>query len=179
MPSPLKIGLYVRYHSKTPCKVCPKQFAAYPGTPERIRADCITLSCRSRSEQPCTVSARTGTALSYRPRRNDSALCNPAPTDTDQSRNAWTNHADRISSERSHQAGAAFHGQPVRIFHGSPVRGVCSRCNALLFAMHGKCFLRLFCADFSELHIMYICGNTETNENRAFASFLQVRGISD
>ena len=161
MPSPLKIELCKRYHSETPCKVCPKQSAAYPETPERIRADriqnagtdraeticrrgsradCITISCRSRSEPPRIISAGTDTALSCKPRRNDSALCNPAPTDTDRSRNAWTNHADRISPERSHQAGAAFHGQPVRIFHGSPVRGVCSRCNALLLPCKESAF---------------------------------------
>ena len=132
MPSPLKIGLFTRYHSKTTRKVCPEQSAAYPETPERIhadrirnagtdragtisrrgsRADCITLSRRSRSKQPRIISARTNTALSDRPRRNDSALCSPAITDTDRSRSNWTNNADRISPERSHKTGAVFHGQ--------------------------------------------------------------------
>lgn len=36
MPSPLKIGLFMRHHSETPCIVCPKQSAAYPETPEQI-----------------------------------------------------------------------------------------------------------------------------------------------
>ena len=120
---PCKIELCKRYHSETPCKVCPKQFAAYPETPEQIErglyhaitpepiGNSLTGSrtagtdtdrtgiCWKRSEQPRTISAGTDTALSCRPRRNDSALCSPAPTDTDRSRNAWTNRADRISPE--------------------------------------------------------------------------------
>ena len=31
-----KIWLYVRYHSETPCKVCPNQRRIYPETPQRI-----------------------------------------------------------------------------------------------------------------------------------------------
>lgn len=131
MPSPLKIGLFTRYHSKTTRKVCPEQSAAYPETPERIhadrirnagtdragtisrrgsRADCITLSRRSRSKQPHIISARTNTALSDRPRRNDSALCSPAATES--ARN------DRTKPEQ------LFTVSPARIFQSSPIRGV-------------------------------------------------------
>ena len=64
------------------------------------------------------------------------------------SRNRPPNRADQISPNRSRQTGAACHGQPGRIFRGSPVRGVCSRFAVPLFVMPRKCFLRLS-ANFS------------------------------
>ena len=59
MPSTFKIGLYVQYHSETPCKVCPKQFAAYPE--RRNRADrkqldrILNSRNRYRPNQPGTI----------------------------------------------------------------------------------------------------------------------------
>ena len=96
MPSPCKIGLFTRYHSETPCKVCPEQFAAYPETPERIRADCIRNAGTDRARTVSRYHAGAdrkqldripNSRNRYRPRRNDSALCNPAATDTDRNRN--------------------------------------------------------------------------------------------
>ena len=138
-PSPLKIGLFTRCHSKTPCIVCPKQSAAYPVTPQRIPRGLYHAITPERLDKPR--------------RPNQPGTISP-------SRSSFSRSARPDFSRLSGQGSV----QPVQ-------------CSAI--AMQGKCFLRLFCADFSELHQMYICGNTETNENRAFASFLQTRGISD
>lgn len=162
MPSPLKIGLFARYHSEIPCRICLKQSAAYPETPQRI----------PRGLYHAITPQQIGKAAHHISRNRYRAIMPTAPERPDEPRRP--NQPGTIC-----QTGAAFHGQPSRIFRSSPVMGVCSRCNALLFAMQGKCFLRLFCAEFSELHQMYICGNTEKNENRVFASFLQTRGISN
>lgn len=157
MPSTCKIELFKRYHSETPCKECPKQSAAYPGTPQRIPRR-LYPECRSRSEQPRTISAGADTALSDRPRRNYSALCNPAPTDTD--RNRPTNRADRISPERSRQTGAACHGQPAPDFSRLSGQGIAQPVHCSPYCHAKKCFLRFFCADFCELRLMLISCNS-------------------
>ena len=96
--------------------------------------------CWKRSEQPRTISAGTDTALSYRPCRNNSALCNPAPTDTDRNRNRPTNRADRISPNRSRQTGAVCHGQPAPDFSQLSGQGIVQPVHCSPIAMQGSAF---------------------------------------
>ena len=63
MPFPLKIGLYVRYHSETPCKVCRKQSS-------RAQSPYILHSIM----QPCGLVKRDPAQYA----RTCQAVCNPA-----------------------------------------------------------------------------------------------------
>lgn len=119
----------MRYHSETPCKVCSKQSAAHPETPERVPRG---LYHAIMPQQPRTMSAGTDTALSDRPRRNDSAVCNPTATDTDR--------ADQISTERSHQTGAACHGHPAPDFSRLSGQGSVQPVQCSPIAMQGVSF---------------------------------------
>lgn len=128
MPSPLKIGLFTQYHSEMHCKECLKQSAAHHHA--------------IMPQQPRTISTRTDTALSDRPRRNDSAVCNPAATDTD--RQTAPTKSARNDHTKPEQLVTV---SPRRIFRCSPVRGLYSRCNALLLpckVYRSASFLRLF-----------------------------------
>ena len=115
--------------------------------------------CWKRSEQPRTISAGTDTALSDRPRRNDSALCSPAPTDTDRSRNrppepCRPNQPKPLPPNRSSLSRSARAG-----FFTALRSGDCAAGSLLPYCHARKCFLRFFCADFCELRLMLISCN--------------------
>lgn len=71
-PSPLKIELFARYHSETPCKVCPNHTrTAGEDTAETIPAYQIGTNRSSyariihfRKSAPCIVAARPDFSLS-------------------------------------------------------------------------------------------------------------------
>lgn len=140
MPSPLKIELFTRYHSETPCKVCPKQSAAYPETPEPIPPK------QSAAEDPARTVSRYHAGASRSSRAPSPHILHsmhgpvkpetvkpetvkpyaiqlrPIPTGTDR-RTVPTESArnDRAEPEKLDTA------SPRRIFHCSPVRGLRSR----------------------------------------------------
>ena len=90
------------------------------------------------------------------------------------SRNRPPNRADQISPNRSRQTGAACHGQPGRIFRGSPVRGVCSRFAVPLFVMPRKCFLRIFRPNCTKL---LLCAITKTRKTAHLLAFCKHAGF--
>lgn len=124
------------------CGIIPKRLAKYariiPEQPERIPrglyqpepiGNSLTGSrtagtdtdrtgiCWKRSEQPRTISAGTDTALSYRPRRNDSAVCNPACDGRNSPDNISRNRADGISLSQYHAAADRFSRRGYRRNH--------------------------------------------------------------
>lgn len=171
MPSPLKIELCKRYRSKTPRKVCPKQLAVYPETPQSIprglyhaitpepTGNSLTGSqtsgadaertgiCWKRSEQPRTISAGTNTALSYR-------QCRPIPTGAD--RLTAPTESARNDPTKPEQLATV---SPRRIFQ-TLRSGDCTAGSLLPYCHARKCFLRFFCADFCELRLMLISCNS-------------------
>lgn len=132
MPSPLKIELFTRYHSETPCKVCPKQSAACPETPQSIRADCIQNAGTNR--------ARTVSRYHAGAPGNSLTGSRTAGTDTDRAgmiqRHAIQRRPIPNGTGADHQtvpteSARNDHAEPEqlftvsqrRIFRGSPVRG--------------------------------------------------------
>ena len=142
MHSPCKIELFARYHSETPRKVCPKQFAAYPDT---VKPD------------PCGRILHSMSSRAYLSSRMQSSLLHSRTIET---------------------TGAACHGQPAPDFSQLSGRGVRNRFAAPLFVMQEKGFLRLSANFSAELHLITVIRNYQNKKNRAFASFLQTRGIS-
>lgn len=120
-----KIRAYIPIYPEMLLQSAPNQpetVCSISRTPEQIERK------QSAAEDPARTVSRyhagagrssqtgTDTALSDRSSRAKSCTVNPAATDTDRNRNRPTNRADRISQNRSHQTGAACHGQPCPDF---------------------------------------------------------------
>lgn len=115
MPSPLKIGLFTRYHSETPCKVCPKQSAAYPERRNRS----------SRNSQPQRI--QCGLYHDITPEQPCEVLCSQS-------------NGDQYRPERSHKTGAACHGQPAPDFSRLSGQGIVQPVQCSPVAMQGSAF---------------------------------------
>lgn len=139
------------------------------------------VSSRNAAEDPRglyhTIMPEQIEAAVHSPAR--SCTVNLAPTDTDRNRNRPPNRADRISPERSPQTGSALHSQPAPDFSRLSGQWSAQPIHNPLFVMPEKGFLRLSANFSDELHQITVMRNCEMNENRAFASFLQTRGISN
>ena len=136
MPSPLKIGLCKRYHSETPCKVCPKQLAAHPETPEQIPRYQIGAAAQSPVQSIQRRQIPTGT-------RTDRQT---VPTESTRTDHAKPEQLVTVS--------------PRRIFHRYPVRGLRSRFTAPLFCYCKVCRSALSVRFSDELHQICVCGNS-------------------
>lgn len=130
-----------------------------------IHAVSFRNALQSMPETACSTSRNAGTdraetisrrgsradciTLSDRPRWNNSALCSPAPTDTDRNRSRPPNRADRISPERSRQTGAACHGQTAPDFLLLSGQGSVQPVHCSPIAMQGSAFCGFSALDFS------------------------------
>ena len=148
MPSPLKIGLFTRYHSETPCKVCletvcsisrtPEQIERGPYhaiTPEPVGAAMHNINRNRyraiRSEQPCKVLHSQSSGDRYRPE--------PEPTD-EQRR---PNQPGTITPNRSSLSRSALPGFFAALRSGELTAGSmlpCLSCQRSAFCG----FLRIF-----------------------------------
>ena len=152
------------------CGIVPKRRAKYArNSPQHIqkrrrgsRADCITLSRRSRLEKPRTISAGTDTALSCRPRLN-----------------ARTNRADRISPNRSRQTGAACHGQPAPDFLQFSGQGIVQPVQCSPIAMQGSAFCGFSALIPANCTKCLFVETHKTTKTAYLLAFLQIRGVSE
>lgn len=150
MPYTRKIELFKRYHSEMPCKVCPKQSAAYPETVKPDPRGHILHSIM----QPCGLVKPY--AIQFATLRNDRNSRNryrpePEPTaEPCRPNQPGTIAPNRSSLQRSARAG----------FFAALRSGDCAAGSLLPYYHARKCFLRFFCADFCELRLMLISCNS-------------------
>ena len=147
MPSTLKIELFTRYHSETPCKVCPIQSAAYPETLKRPAPTVSRYHAgadrSSREPSPHIMHSMCGLVKPYAIQRRPE----PEPT----AEPCRPNQSGTITPNRSNLSRSARAG-----FFAALRSRDCAAGSMIPYCHARKCFLRVFCADFCELHQMLI-----------------------
>jgi hypothetical protein len=147
-----KIELFTRYHSEMPCKVCPKRRRGSARTVSRYHAgaDRSSRAPYQPEQIPRYHADRAGIIQRYAVQHR------PIPTGTKADQRTAPTESARNDHTKPEQLATV---NPHRFF-AALRSGDCAAGSLLPYCLARKCFLRFFCADFCELRLMLICGNS-------------------